>query len=269
MNVAHRGEDLAAQQLTVDAFPAFYRRLIGLQFPLTASDVIEIRDVINQAADGFIEPVPTQGQLRFVQAIGSAIRDLGIDTPRHADRLTHVLVMFRCLRHAHNAITRQTRRQLLRRLRENRAARRVSIKYGVWTLVATAASTVAWIGIDDVAWPIKVGTALFGYLCIDYFYSLSTLAQDYRQLGRRLEALEQEWVRVFDWRSLVKNVALVLGYPRHQATAPFVIFEEELMATVETSKDRRRALVTPTASRLGRRLSPTSHAATHRTRHRP
>ena len=49
MNVARRGDDLAAQQLTVDTFPAFYNKLVSLQFPLAVSDVIEIRGVINQA----------------------------------------------------------------------------------------------------------------------------------------------------------------------------------------------------------------------------
>ena len=106
MNASHRGEDLATQQLTVDTFPAFYRKLVGLQFPLDICDVIDIRDVINQAADNFVQPVPTVGQRRFAQAVGFAIRALGINTPHHADRLTHILVMLRCLRFAHDAITR-------------------------------------------------------------------------------------------------------------------------------------------------------------------
>lgn len=269
MNAARRGEDLAAQQLTVETFPAFYTKLLCLEFPLAVSDVIEIRGVINQAADDFVEPAPTKGQLRFVRVISSAVRALGIDTPHHAARLTHILVMLRCLRHAHNAIARQARRRLLHRLRENRAARKVSIRYGVWTLVATAAGAITWFGIADVAWPVKVGTALFGYLCADYFYSLSALAQDYRRLGQQLEALEQERVRVFDWRTLVKHVALILGYTRHQAVEPFVVFEEEPTAVMDISGDRRAALLVPTVLRIGRRLIPISRTTTHRTRHRP
>ncbi len=267
MNAARRGEDLAAQQLRVDTFPAFYDKLVSLRFPLAVSDVIEIRAIINQAADDFVEPVPTRGQLRFVRAIGSAIRALGVDTAHHAERLTHILVMFRCLRHAHNAIARQARRQLLRRLEENRAARRVSIRYGVWTLVATAASAMAWLGIDDVAWPVKVGTALFAYLCVDYFYSLSALAQDYRYLGQQLEVLEQERVRVFDWRTLLRHVASILGYTRHQAVEPFVVLDEEPTEAADTSAGRAAMLVVPTALRIGRRLIPASRAATHRTRY--
>jgi hypothetical protein len=269
MNAARRGEDLAAQQLTVDTFPAFYTKLVSLQFPLAVSDVIEIRGVINQAADDFIEPVPTKGQLRFVQAIRSAIGELGIDTPHHAERLIHVLVMLRCLRYAHHAIARQARRRLSRCQQENLAAKRVSIKYGVGTLVATAASAMVWLGIDDVAWPVKVGTVLFGYLCFDYFYSLSSLTQDYRHLGQQLEALEQERVRVFDWKTLVKHVALVLGYMPHQAVEPFVISHEESTTGVETSGDHRAALVVPAALRIGKRLVPTPRLATYRSRHRP
>lgn len=269
MNAARRSDDLAAQQLTVDTFPAFYTKLVSLKFPLAVSDVIEIRGVINQAADDFVEPVPTKGQLRFVQAISSAIRELGIDAPHHADRLTHVLVMLRCLRYAHHAIARQARRRLSRRQRENLAARRVSIKYGVWTLVAMTASAMAWLGIDDVPWPVKVGTVLFGYLCLDYFYSLSALTQDYRHLGQQLETLDQERVRVFDWKTLVKHVALVLGYTRHQAVEPFVVFDEEPTTAVDTSGDRRADLVVPAALRMSKRLIPTPRLATHRSRHRP
>ena len=269
MNAARRGEDLAAQQLTVDTFPAFYTKLISLQFPLAVSDVIEIRGVINQAADDFVKPAPTTGQLRYVQAIGSAIRELGVDAPHHVDRLTHVLVMLRCLRYAHHAIARQARRQLSRRQRDNRAARKVSIKYGVWTFVATTASAMVWLGIDDVAWPVKAGTVLFAYLCVDYFYSLSALAQDYRHLGQQLEALEQERVRTFDWKTLVKHVALVLGYTRHQAVEPFVVFDEEPTTDTDTSTDRRAAVDVPAARRIGGHLIPTPRLATHRTRHRP
>ncbi len=269
MNAARRGEDLAAQQLTIDTFPTFYTKLVSLQFPLAVSDVIEIRGVINQAADDFVKPLPTRGQLRFVRAVSAAIRELGIGAPHHADRLIHVLVMLRCLRYAHHAIAQQARRRLLRRQRENLAARRVSIKYGVWTLVATAVSAIVWLGIDDVAWPVKAATALLGYLCLDYFYSLSALTQHYRDLGQQLEALEQERVRVFDWKTLVNHVALVLGYMPHQAVEPFVILDEEPTRAVDASGGRRAALVLPAALRIGRRLIPASRTATHRTRHRP
>lgn len=269
MNAARRGEDLAAQQLTVDTFPAFYTKLVSLKFPLAVSDVIEIRGIINQAADDFVEPVPSKGQVRFVQAIRSAIRELGIDAPHHAERLIHVMIMLRCLRYAHHAIARQAQRRLSRRQQENLAARGVSIKYGVWTLVATATSAIVWLGIDDVAWPVKVGTVLFGYLCLDYFYSLSALTQDYRHLGQQLEALEQERVHVFDWKTLVKHVALVLGYMPHQAVEPFVVCDEESMTAVDTSGDRRAVLVVPAALRIGKRLVPTPHLATHRSRDRP
>ena len=269
MNAARRGDDLAAQQLTVDTFPAFYTKLVSLQFPLAVSDVIEIRGVINQAADDFIKPAPTPAQRRYVQRVHSVIRELGIDAPHHIERLTHVLVMLRCLRYAHHAIARQSRRQLSRRQLDNRVARRVSIKYGIGTLAATAASAMVWLGIEDVAWPVKAGAALLAYLCVDYFYSLSALAQDYRHLAQQLEALEQERVRTFDWKTLVKHVAMVLGYTRHQAFEAFVVTDEEPTIAVGASANRRAAVVVPAALRAGRRLIPIPRMAGHRTRHRP
>ena len=269
MNAARRGDDLAAQQLTVDTFPAFYTKLVSLQFPLAVSDVIEIRGVINQAADDFIKPAPTAGQRRYVQGVRSVIRELGIDAPHHIERLTHVLVMLRCLRYAHHAIARQSRRQLSRRQLDNRVARRVSIKYGIGTLAATAASAMVWLGIEDVAWPVKAGAALLAYLCVDYFYSLSALAQDYRHLAQQLAALEQERVRTFDWKTLVKHVAMVLGYTRHQAFEAFVVTDEEPTIAVGASANRRAAVVVPAALRAGRRLIPIPRMAGHRTRHRP
>ena len=152
---------------------------------------------------------------------------------------------------------------------ENRGARRVSIKYGAWTLAATVIGAIAWLSINGVAWPVKVGTVLFGYLCVDYFYSLSALAQDYRSVRQQLEALEQEKVRAFDWKTLVKHVALILGYIRHSSIEPFLIVGDEPAAPRGTSDHRAATPVIPVALRIGRRLVPSSRTVAQPTRHRP
>jgi hypothetical protein len=225
--ISPKSDDLATQRLGVDTFPDFYRKLVHLRFPLDVAEVIDLRDIINQAAGEFTEPVSTTGYRRLVAAVRSEIEALGVDRTDHRAKLTHILVMLRCLHQAHRATTRQALRALCRGQRANREARRLSIRYGVMLVVAAIIGLLAWLGIEDVAWPVKAGTMLLSYLALDYFFSLTVLAQDYRRLAQALERLRGEQVRSFQWRILVKHVALILGYTQRFVTEPFLVSAED------------------------------------------
>lgn len=225
--ISPKRDDLATQRLDVDSFPDFYRKLIRLRFPLDVAEVIDLRDIINQSADHFNEPAATAGHRRFVGAVRSEIEALGVDRQDHRAKIIHILVMLRCLHQAHSATARKAVRALCRRQRANRGARRLSIRYGVLLLVAAIIGLLACLAIDDVAWPVEAATVLVGYLAFDYFFSLTVLAQDYTRLAQALERLRGEQVRHFEWRTLTKHVALILGYTHRFATEPFLVSADD------------------------------------------
>lgn len=221
--ISPKSDDLATQRLSVDSFPDFYRKLVCLRLPLDVAEVIDLRDIINQAAGEFTEPVPTAGCRRFVAAVRAEIDALGIDRTDHRAKITHILVMLRCLQQAHRATARQAGRALCRRQSANREARRLSIRYGIMLLVAAIIGLIAWLAMEEVTWPVRAATVLLAYLAFDYFFSLTVLAQDYRRLTHALEQLRGEQIRHFEWRTLVKHIALVLGYTHRFATEPFLV----------------------------------------------
>ena len=236
--ISPKSDDLAAQRLAVDSFPDFYRKLTRLRFPLDVAEVIDLRDIINQAAGEFSEPAATAGYRRFVAAVRPEIEALGVERPDHTAKLTHILVMLRCLHQAHSTTVREARRTLRWRQRANREARRLSIKYGAVLLVGTIVGSLAWLAIGDMAWWVKAAILLVAYLALDYFFSLTVLAQDHRRLSQALEQLRGEHVRHFEWRTLVKHVALILGYTHRFATEPF------LVSTDDDAVRRQRSLHT-------------------------
>lgn len=225
--ISPKCDDLATQRLGVESFPDFYRKLMHLRFPLDVADVIDLRDIINQAAGQFTEPVPTAEYRRFVTAVRSEVETFGVNRTDHQAKITHILVMLRCLQQAHRATTREARRTLCCRQQANRKARRLSIRYGAMLLVAAIIGLVAWLVIQDVAWPVRAGTVLLAYLAFDHFFSLTVLAQDDRRLVHALERMRGEEIRHFDWRTLVKHVALILGYTRRYATEPFLVSADD------------------------------------------
>jgi hypothetical protein len=225
--ISPKSDDLATQRLGVDSFPDFYRKLLRLRFPLDVAEVIDLRDIINQAADQFSEPVATAGYRRFVGAVRAEIEALGVDRQDHRAKIIHILVMLRHLQQVHSATARKAVRALCRRQQANRKARKLSIRYGVLLLVAAIIGLIAWLAIDNVAWPVEAATVLVAYMAFDYFFSLTVLAQDYRRLAHALERLRGEQVRHFEWRALVKHVALILGYTHRFATEPFLVSADD------------------------------------------
>jgi hypothetical protein len=222
-----KSDDLANQQLTVKTYPAFYRRVMRLRFPLDVAEIIELRDIIRHAADDLVEPSRLSRHQRFVEAARVEIEALGVRVPHHAERLVHILLMLRHLYYVHGARSREVEHSLQRRQAAHREAKKTSVKYGVFALAATAAAALTWAGIGDVSWPVKAITILLGYMALDCFYSLSTLSQYHKRLTRELEVVRNERVSSFEWRPLVHRIALILGYLRSGAVKPFVLSVED------------------------------------------
>ena len=225
--ISPTSDDLATQRLSVDSFPDLYRKLIRLRLPLDVAEVIDLRDIINQAASEFTEPVPTAGYRRFIAAVRSELDALSVNRADHRAKLISILAMLRSLHQAHRETTRQATRSLHRRQRANREARRLSIRYGVMLLIATIVGVTAWMAIDQLTWPLRLGTVLLAYLAFDYFFSLTVLTQDYARLAQDLQRLRDEQIRHFEWRTLVRHVALVLGYTHRFVTEPFLVSSDD------------------------------------------
>lgn len=217
-----RGDDLAKQQLTVKSFPAFYRRLMGLHFPLEVAEIIDLRDILQHASDDFRAHPQKRKHRHFGAVASEEIQTLGVRATHHRDKLLQILIMLRDLYYTHHRRSLETERSLRRRRASNREAKKISIKYGALALAATTLGVATWAALGDIAWPVKTVTVLLAYVSLDCFYSLSVLNRYYHRLGQELDAVRQVRVRSFRWKHLAYRIALILGYLHPAAVSAFV-----------------------------------------------
>lgn len=218
-------DDLAIPQITTTTFPAFYRWLMGLRFPLKVADVLEIRDTINHAADAFRVPPPTPDYRHFKEALQTAIESFGIHNKRHVDRLIHILTMFRELHYKHSIHSRDCEWRLRSILGDNEDARRRSKQYGLLTLVASVFAFIAWIAMGNVGWLMKLSIVLLLYASLDYFHSLTTLRNEKQIVTRELNDLLRDRVDSLNWKTLIHKLALLMGYKHVNGLNVFLMHE--------------------------------------------
>jgi hypothetical protein len=217
-----RAENLGEPLLTADSFPEFYRTFMSLRFPLAVTQVIEIRDLIHQALDTFMPSLSATDHENFQSELRSVVESLGITSPHQSEAMLRVAGMFSELHHQHVTRSREAEERLRAQQIANRAAKRASIKFGAFALVATFIGGLAWLLIEEGAWFVGIGTLLFGYLSLDYFYSLSVLKQEYEHLGHELAKLCEARIGVMAWKSFLHRVASVLGYMSGPASEAFL-----------------------------------------------
>lgn len=198
-----------------------------LRFPLDVAEIIDLRDVIKHASDDFAAHPHKRQSRRFGAVASAQIEALGVRATHHREKLLQILIMLRDLHHAHRLRSRETEHSLRRRCAANREARKVSIKYGVLALGATAVAVATWAGLGDVSWPVKTVTVLLAYVSLDCFYSLSLLNRYYGRLGQELDIVHRQRVRSFKWRALAYKIALILGYLHPAAISAFVDSSEQ------------------------------------------
>lgn len=200
-------------QLTIDDFPDFYHALLALRLPLDVEHLLELRFLINHAADGFNRPTPSSSQERqFERALRAAIESFGIENRHHCDRLVRILMMIRDLHTAHLVGSRVTELKLRDALAELRRARARAVRHGLHSLVAAIFAGIAWLADTEPLWAIKVLMLVLAYMSWESFHALPALDRQPQALRPELAEVMRRRVEIVNWKRLIHKLALILGY---------------------------------------------------------
>lgn len=215
-------------------FPVLYGKLAALDFPLPVAEILELRGVLNDAMDLRTENEAGLGRRRRLVALyHDQMVQMGVQQPKHRERLASLLGVLDELHTLHRRNTRETRRALEAEMDANHDARRCSVRIGLfmgilWTLVAAL-----WWRDGSAGLLLKATWAAATYLSLDSFYSLALLNRQSRALTGMLRGQTLEEGDEVQWPLLVRNLALILGYARGQSA--------ELAFTLDESEGARSA----------------------------
>jgi hypothetical protein len=221
MGVNVKTDNLADFTLTVGNFPAFYKRIVAMRFPISVEEVLELRDLINQSLEVFEQPADNPQSREFKDSLLTAIHSFGIENDRHCKRLLNILAMLRDLHYRHSIDSRNTDERLRRELTANRQARSRSARYGLISLFATVVCGIAWIGVSEAALWLKGLTAGFAFFAWDYHHSLPALDKEIAGLTSQLNDVLRNRVEALNWKTLIHKISLVLGYKQIRGVEVF------------------------------------------------
>ena len=221
-------DNLADFKLTAETFPAFYYQILTIRFPISVAEVLELRYLLNHAADRVQDRPDTPDYLEFKDSLLAAIHSFGIENRHHCERLLKILTMLRTLHYYHSLASRNTEVRLRSAQTNNRKARKQSIRYGLVSLLLTISSVLVWIAMDNAAWWIKV--FIFGciYFSWDYFHSLPILDREMKRLTTQINDTLRKRVNSLRWRTLIHKSALILGYKQIRGIEVFQSDNERL-----------------------------------------
>ncbi len=205
-------DNLADFTLTVDSFPAFYKRIAAMRFPIAVEEVLELRDLINQSLEVFEQPPDNQQSRDFKDSLLTAIHTFGIENDRHCKRLLNILAMLRDLHYHHSINSRNADEKLRQEMAANREARSRSTRYGLLSVMATIVCGMAWIGVAEAALWLKLLTAGFAFFAWDYHHSLPSLDKEIARLTAQLNDVLRNRVDTLNWKTLIHKISLILGY---------------------------------------------------------
>ena len=226
MEAGYNTEDVSKAVLTPKNFSHFYKDLLCLRFPIQVSNVLELRYLINNSVDNYHLPFDIPGYRQFRDALRSAIESFGVEKERHSSRLLNILAMIRDLHYFHSIESRNAETKLRYAIRKNREAKKRSLRYGVYSAIASATGGLVWIMLIQPGWLIKLVTFTMAYVAWDYFHSLSTLERDLVILKDSLNKLMRERVNSIDWKMMIKKMSLVLGYKQIKGVEVFRIEQD-------------------------------------------
>lgn len=214
-------ENLARRRLEAENFPAFYRFIGKLRFPLPVADIWELRDFINNAADGFKSLAPTRDYREFTEALDQAIESYQITKPHHRERLRHILTLFRELHYRNCILSRNRENRIRHWMRENRRARALSLQYGYVMLMSGLVPGFLWLFQPEIHVMARVAAVVLPVLGIDFLLSLRTLDREHRILVGELNRLLRERVNKVDWKQLIYKLSLLLGFKHVEGITVF------------------------------------------------
>ncbi|NIO43403.1 MAG: hypothetical protein GTO41_26575 [Burkholderiales bacterium] len=201
-------------RLKVNDFPSFYNWLIGLRFPIDVAQVLELRFLLNHAADTSRPAYVSADDRQFRDALQAAIESFGIHNKLHRERLIKILTVIRDLHTAHLMESRAAELKLRNMLADIRKAHSQMIRHGLFSLIATIFAVLVWLGSSDPGWTIKVLTLGLAYITWDCFHSLPTLDREPEFLTPALNEVLRRRVDSPNWKRLIHKLSLLLGYKR-------------------------------------------------------
>ncbi len=207
-----KSDNLAEYSLTAATFPAFYRMISAMRFPIAVEKVLDLRSLINHTADAFEEPTDSPQNREFQESLLAAIHSFGIENRHYSERLLRLLTVVRGLHYQHTIESRDAEQRLRAAHADNRRARSHSARYGIYALVAMTGCAVSWYAMLQPGWPVKLLTLSFAVLALDYFHSLPKLDQERDTYSRELNEVLRQRITDLNWRTLIHKLSLILGY---------------------------------------------------------
>lgn len=221
MDAGYPEHKLTNVQLTVEDFPSFYNGLLALRFPMDVSQVLELRFLLNHAADARADTPANADDRQFRNALQSAITSFGIENKHHCHRLIKILTMIRDLHTAHIVESRVTELELRAALSDIHKARSRSIRHGLFSLVATIFASLMWLGSSEPSWLIRLLTLGLAYMTWDCFHAIPTLDREPELLTPALNVVLRRRVESVNWKRLIHKLSLILGYKRISGVVVF------------------------------------------------
>jgi hypothetical protein len=218
--------------LTPGHFNIFYTVFIGLRFPLNVAEVLDLRSLINHAVDDFADPPLTPDYRQFVESLEKALESFNIDNARHRERLLKTLTLLRELHVAHALESRHTEERIKIEIQDTAHARRVATAKGLGYLLATILSVIGWFALPEVAWMIKVFSALCAVQSWASFRALPKLDQRTRELRLDLNDVLRDRVNSINWKTMIHKLALVLGFKQIEGVEVFKMDSESITTTI-------------------------------------
>lgn len=215
----------ALPNLTPREFYAFYTRFMGLRFPLPVAEVLEWRYAINHSVDRYREPPLTPDYREFRDKLAQAIDSFSIHNEHHRERLLKILAMLRELHYVHSLQSRTEEERLRARMRALREARRRSVRYGLYSLLAAILGGILWLAAQP-GWPVAAFILLAAWFSLDYFHSLPVLDREQAQLNKALNEVLRHRVSAIQWKALTHKLALVLGFKQVRGVEVFRLQSE-------------------------------------------
>lgn len=222
---------LARLSLSPDAFPLFYRRLVSLRFPIEVAEILELRYLSHQLIDGTNDGTDdgpaADGLDEFIAGRQTDMAHAAIHKPVHRSRLLRFMILIRKFHIAHHQDSADHEARLERALADNAFGRRYSRRYGRTTgiIAGTALGSSLLLSPPAVLMP---GLAIvFGYLSLDYFYSITTLRREEQRLRRELEEVRRRRVRTVNWKAVVRQSGIILGYTQPHGGEAFRLVSED------------------------------------------
>ena len=212
MNKNLPAREINTLQLTSSDFPSFYNTVLGLRFPLDVAQVLELRFLINNAADAYRRPAANVEDRQFREALRRAVMSFSIDNERHRERLIRVLTMIRDLHTTHLVDSRVAELNLRAILKDLHRARAQTVRHGLYSLIAAIFAGLAWLGSADPGWTIKLLTLGLAYMSWDSFHSLPEIEREPDYMMPLLNEVLRRRVETVNWKRLIHKLALILGY---------------------------------------------------------